>query len=255
MELAKILALAYRDFLIIRRSKWRLVEIFYFPIVTIIIWGLFAVYAKTFAVQAGLLVLIVNIFWNFAFVAQSTVNMQIMQDSWSGSLKQLLLSGVSEVEYVTGRLISATIVSILVLVLLLSISSLFGWNPLTELPTVIIISLLTLVTSLALAVLITGLIIMLGRSYAFLAWTALQAFILLSAPFFPKEIFPGVLRYFSEVMPYTHIFEAARNLAAGNPVFFGKAIIVTIAYSIIVWPIYIYLFKVARRNGNLVRIS
>ena len=104
MDFNKIRALVHRDLLIIRRSKWRLVEIFYFPITTIIIWGFFAIHSKSFYFEAGLLVLIVNIFLNFAFVAQSTVNMQMMQDSWSGSLKQLFLSGVSEVEYVAHSL-------------------------------------------------------------------------------------------------------------------------------------------------------
>ena len=255
MNAHRILALIYRDLLIIRRSKWRLVEIFYFPLTTMLMWAFFSAYAKSFSMEAGLLVLVVNLFWNFAYVAQSTVNMQMMEDSWSGSLKQLFLSGVSEVEYVAARLFTAVVVSLPVLALMLAVAFFSSWNFVAVPGQVALVALLTLVTSLAMAVLITGLIVVLGRGYGFLAWTALQAFILLSAPFFPKEIFPLPLRLVSEIMPYTYVFEAARALAAGTPIGFSKAIVSSAAYFVLVWPVYRYCFRLARKNGNLVRLA
>ena len=255
MNLTKIVALVYRDLLIIRRSKWRLVEIVYFPLTTMAMWGFFASYSKAFATQAGLLVLIVNLFWNFAYVAQSTVNMQLMEDSWSGSLKQLFLSGISEIEYVAARMVTATAISLPMLFLMAAVAMLGGWNPTVGIAQVAIISLLTLVSSLAMAVLITGLIVVLGRGYGFLAWTALQAFVLLSAPFFPKEAFPIILRQVSMVMPYTYIFEASRNIALNLPVSLWAAIISSAAYFIFVWPLYSVCFRLARRNGNLVKLA
>ncbi|MBI2580698.1 ABC transporter permease [Candidatus Woesearchaeota archaeon] len=254
MNIHRIAALVYRDLLIIMRTKWRLAEIFYFPLTTMIIWGFFASYSKSFAAEAGLLVLVISLFWNFAYVAQSTVSMQMMEDSWSGSLKQLFLSGVSEIEYVVARMVTAISVSLPVLAMMFAVSLASGWDFVAVLPTAAIISLLTLLTSLAMAVFIIGLIVVLGRGYGFLAWTALQAFILLSAPFFPKEVFPGVLRLVSEVMPFTYIFEAARSLATGAPVFLSKAAIITAAYFILVWPFYLYCFRLARKNGNLVKL-
>ncbi len=248
-------ALVYRDLLIIRRSKWRLVEIFYFPLTTMLMWGFFASYSKSLEFEAGLLVLVINLFWNFAYVAQSTVNMQMMEDSWSGSLKQLFLSGVSEIEYVASRMVTATAVSIPVLVMMFAVAFFSGWSFFEVLPVVAAISALTLLTSLAMAVLIVGLIVVLGRGYGFLAWSALQAFVLLSAPFFPKELFPGFVRVVAEVMPYTYIFEAARNLAGGAPVVLWKAALTTVAYFILVWPIYVYCFRLARKNGNLVKLA
>ncbi len=255
MELHRVWALVYRDLLIIRRSKWRLVEMFYFPITTMIMWGFFSAYTRSFALEAGLIVLIISLFWNFAYVAQSTINMQMMEDSWSGSLKQLLTSGVTEVQYVAARLITSTFVSIFVLIFMFAVAIIFGWNPLPSAPIVTALVILTLITSLAMGILITALITVLGRSYGFLAWTALQAFILLSAPFFPKEVFPGPLRYVSEVMPYTYIFEGARALTSGGHVPLGIAAIVAVAYFVISWPVYVYCFRLARKNGSLARLG
>ncbi|HIG98597.1 TPA: ABC transporter permease [Candidatus Woesearchaeota archaeon] len=255
MNVGRILALVYRDLLIIRRSKWRLVEIFYFPLTTMLMWGFYASYSASFAFEAGLLVLVISLFWNFAYVAQSTVNMQMMEDVWFGSLKQLFLSGVSEVEYVAARIFTATVVSAPVLALMAAVAFFSGWDFLSELPLVAAISALTLLTSLAMAVLITGMIVVLGRGYGFLSWTALQAFVLLSAPFFPREVFPGFLQPVSAVMPYTYIFEAARNLALGSPVGLWKPTLVAAAYFVFVWPVYIFCFRLARKNGNLVKLA
>jgi len=67
--------------LIFIRSKWKVVEFFYFPITTIVIWGLFAMYTKGFAVETGLMVLGINIFWSYSFISQSTINLQMCEDS------------------------------------------------------------------------------------------------------------------------------------------------------------------------------
>ncbi len=255
MKLYRIVALVYRDLLIIQRSKWRLAELFYFPVTTIVIWGLFSVYTRSSAFEAGLFVLIINVFWNFAYVSQSTVNLQMLEDNWSGGFKQLMLSGITEVEYVVARMITSSIISILVLAFMLAISYPLGWHFTGHLGEVIVLSLLTLVTSLSMGVLITGLIVVLGRSYGFLAWTALQAFILLSAPFFPKDLFPVGLEYLAEAMPYTYIFASARGLASGEGMLLGRALITTLAYLVLVWPIYLVSFRIARVRGTLVRLS
>ncbi|MBI2133193.1 ABC transporter permease [Candidatus Woesearchaeota archaeon] len=255
MRLHKVFALLYRDLLIIRRSRWRVVELIYFPLTTVLIWGFFSVYSRRFSVEAGLIILIINIFWNFAFVAQSTANMQIMEDVWSGSLKQLLVSGISEVEYMVGRMITASIVSSIILALMVLTSLLFSSQQLYFNQQFIVISILTLLVSLAMAVLVSAMIVSLGKSYGFLAWSALQAFVFLSAPFFPKETFPGVISAVSAVMPYTYIFESARALSYGESMPLMAAFITVVAYSVLVWPIYIYLFRKARKNGNLVRLG
>lgn len=253
MNTNRILAMIYRDYLIITRAKWRWAEVVYFPVTTVVIWGFFALYSKNIALQLGIILLANTVFWNFAYLAQSTVNMQMMEDSWSGSLKHILLSGITEAEYIISRLISAAFVSAFVFMLMLATSYFFGFQFLLYWKEIIILSILTLIVSLSLGVLISGMLILLSRAYGFLSWTALQAIVLLSAPFFPKELFPPVIREISIIMPFTGIFEATRNLGS-NPNLMWP-ILVTIGYAIIVWPFYFYAFRKARKNGNLARMG
>src|SRR3989338_920802 len=156
MKLNRIKALIYRDSLILTRAKWRIVETIYFPVTTILIWGFFALYSETIAVQAGLIVLIVNIFWNFAYIAQSTANMQIMEDIWAGSLKQLFLSGITEFDYIIARLVTATIMSLIVMALILGISFFFTPSIFLKPGELAILTLVTLIGSMALSVIIAS---------------------------------------------------------------------------------------------------
>ena len=128
----------------------------------------------------------------------------------------------------------------------------------TEFPVLMIFVALTLVASLALAVIVAGLILSTGREYGFLSWTAIEAFILLSAPFYPTAIFPGIVQPVTWIMPFTNIFEGVRLLVTSgivDPRFLINGAIVSFGYLILSFPFYLIMFKRARKNGNLVRMG
>ncbi len=258
MRWYKIRALMFRDLRVYMRSKWRIVDFLYFPVTTVIIWGLFAIYSREFAMEAGLMILVVNVFWSFSYLSQSTTNHSMNEDSYSGSLKQLLVSGISEFEYLLARIFSSAITSLFIMCILLSVSFFFGFVILVEnLGVVAVLTAITLMASIALSVVVAALIIFLGRAYGFLAWTLLQAFILLSAPFFPLEILPAGVQTVALGMPYTRVFMGVRSLVStgiiSNMLLF-EGFLVSLAYLIIAFPLYKLSFRRARRTGELVRM-
>jgi ABC-type polysaccharide/polyol phosphate export permease len=251
--------LVQRDFLIFTRVKWRLAEILYFPVTTILLWGFFTIASKgEQALESALVILVVNVLWNFASMAQTTSNLQIMEDIWSGSLKQVLLTGVTPLEYLAARLVTATIASVFLGTALLGLSMAFGvrlegaWGP------TIAAFVAALVSALGLAGFVAGFILILGREYGFLAWTVIQAFVLLSAPLFPVETFPSCLAAIARVMPFTDAFEIARDAAAGRASGIGpvlRAAAVSAAYLLLSLPFYAACFRRARRAGRLARLA
>jgi len=254
----KISALIFRDFVIFTRSHWRLVEFFYFPITTVIIWGLFALFARKFSPEAGLMILVVNVFWSFSYICQSTINLQMNEDIWSGSLKQVLASGISELEYILARVISSSIISAIIMVLMLFVANLFGFSMKGKIWVIFHLASLTLVTSIALSVIIAAFIIFLGRDYAFLAWTILQLFVLLSAPFYPIDILPPSLQIVAQLMPFTRIFVGVRELVSTGwvdaPVLL-EALVVALCYLVLSFPLYFLAFRRAKRTGKLVEMT
>ena len=258
MKWYKIRALMYRDFMIFRNIKWKFVQFFYFPITTVIIWGLFAVFVKDMAAEAGLVVLVVNIFWQFANLAQNTINTQMMEDVWSGSFRPVMSSGISAMEYLGARILSATITAIGIIALMLLVGIPFGLGIYYSNMLVFLYLIgLSLVSSIALAIVISAIIIVLGREYGFLSWSALHLFILFSAPFYPASIFPEALQALAQVMPFTNVFEGVRAITSGAvpTTLLVNGTLVTIGYVVFSIPLYIWVFERARKNGKLVKLG
>src|SRR5574341_2147470 len=258
MKLNNIMAVVQNDARVIKRVKWRLLEITYFPLTTILIWGLFSLYSRQFAVEAGLIVLIVNLFWSFCQLAQQQANILIMEDLWSLSIKHVLVSGVSEFEYILAKLITSTSAAIVIGTILMLVANAFGAPLLANFKIVALIAGIALLGSLALAIGIAGTVMMLGREYGFLSWSMLQLFIFFSAPFYSPNIFPTSIRWITEFMPFTRIFEAARAIATNTPVqasMLWHAFLITATYFAIAWPYYYFCFKRTRKSGMLARIA
>jgi len=260
MKMYKVFALVYLDFKIFANAKGRLAEFLYFPVTTVILWGLFSKFVENMALEAGLVVFVVNIFWTFAYLAQSTVNMQMNEDSWSGSMKQMMITGLSEFEYLFARVISSTVVSFIVIAIMLGLAYYgFGLTMITtNFQDILMLSLVTLVGSIGLAILVAAIIFFAGIEYAFLGWTANQVFLLLSAPFYPATIYPPVMQPVVWAMPFTAIFENVRFMVtngATDGALMNLSIITAFAYVLFSLPLYYFVFRYAKTTGRIVRMS
>ncbi len=260
MKWYKVQALIYREGRIFRNAKYRAVLFLYFPITTIIIWGLFSSSVQGRALETGMLVLIVNVFWNFGQLAQSSTNMAMMDDSFSGSLKHIFVSGVSSTEYILARIITSSLLSAVVVVLLIGLS-VYAFQAtilLANFSLVVILTCLTLIASIGLSVFVAGMILALGKEYGFLSWSSIQIFVLLSAPFYSISVFPEIIQPVAWVMPFTNIFEGIRQLiSAGfvDPTLIVNGAIISVAYLAVSFPFYTAVFRHAKKNGNLVKMG
>jgi len=258
MNLNRIIALLKRDNAIMNRSKWRWVELFYFPLSSLLIWGFFSIFAREFAAQIAFTILIVQIYFEFAYLAQGVANQQMMEDVWTGSFKELMLTPITPMEYMFSRIIHSGIRSVATLaILIFGAFAFFQVNLIVDnLFFFLILAGLTFFASATIAIIVASLILFLGREYGFLSWSSIQLFILLSAPFYPITVFPGALQYVSYIMPYTWIFEAIKQFVATEiicSVCMEYSLISNIGYLIFSLPLFLYAFNRAIRTGALAR--
>ncbi|MDI6721897.1 MAG: ABC transporter permease, partial [Candidatus Aenigmarchaeota archaeon] len=163
-------------------------------------------------------------------------------------------------EYLFARILVSILNSLAVLALmLLTAYYLFDMAVIsTHFSEIMALSFVTIVGSIGLAVIISAMIIGLGREYAFLSWSAIQLFVFFSLPFIPLTAAPEILRYVAQVMPYTAVFEGTRVLVSTGSLPAGyiySGLAISIVYVIVSLPFYWHIFERARKNGNLVRLS
>jgi ABC-2 type transport system permease protein len=264
-KIGRIMALIFYDLSITFNSKWQLVETFYYPFTTLIIWGLFAKYVGglggtgNFAVQAAYAILIVQIYWSFASLSQSAITSTMMEDIWSGGIRELLITPLKPHEFIIARCFTAVWRSTIVFVLLMiggyyffGISFFF-----TQLNFVIALALLSITVSIGLGILISALVIHLGVGYGFLSFSLLSLFMMLSAPFYPASIFPEPLLSLSKAMPYTWIFESIRHFVSLGTIDYSMILYASLTsafYFIIAFPMFSLVFKKAKEKGRLVKL-
>jgi len=261
----RMLALIYYDLSITFNSKWQIVETFYYPITTLLIWGLFARYAGGVAgggslfVQAAYAILVVQIYWSFSSLGQSAITNTMMEDVWSGGIRELLITPLKPHEFVIARCFTAVWRSAIVFALLM-FGGYYLFNVsfmLTQPAFVLTLALLTLVVSIGLGIFISALIIHLGVGYGFLSFSLLTLFMMLSAPFYPISVFPEPILSIAKVMPYTWIFESIRNFIATGVVdsaMMTNASVLSAFYFAIAFPTFSWVFKKAKEKGRLVKL-
>jgi len=255
MNLQRILSLVKRDFQSFRNGKWKWMEVFYFPITTVFIWGMFSIWGKQLGTELGSVILITNIFWSYVFVVQSTANMQISEDLWSHSGRSVFAAGVTHGEYVTAHAFFSLLVSIPALLIIFAIALfffklnfmlLFPWQTLH-------LVVLTMVIGVTWSIIIAGLLFLAGREFGFLSWSLFQLFIMLSFPLFPIELLPQGAQALASIMPLTELFSAVRQLATNNLFSLQKAWIVTLIYFFAGILLYKLAIFYARKSGKLMK--
>ena len=69
--------------------------------------------------------------------------------------------------------------------------------------------------------LVVGMLLRFGQSAEILAWASTFLILSLSGVFNPIETLPGVLEPLAGILPTTHVFRAAREVLAGQPLDWG----------------------------------
>ena len=255
MNFNHIKSLIKRDFCTFRNSKWKWLEVFYFPITSIIIWGLFALWTKELGSLAGKIALTVNIFWSYLFVVQSSADYEVNEDMWGRSGRNVFAAGITHWEYITAHCLFSVIISLPVFFLMLLIAhSIFGINLLFLFPAYTIhLMLFTIFLGITWAIIIAGLLVLLGRELNFITWSFLQLFIMLSFPLIPIENLPKVMQTFAKFMPFTPLFSAARKIAVGITSSLAKGWMIALIYFIFALIFYELAFHFARKTGRLAK--
>ena len=217
MSLTRIKAIILQEIYITRHSLEVFIDLFYFSIITVIIWGLISLYLNTNGTSTnqltGYSLLTGMILWEVIRVIQYSVSVGALWNIWSRNLSNMFMSPLSLIEYMVAGLISGILKALLTLLIISFISILlFKFNifQIGILNLFIYFINLTLF-SWAIGIIILAFIFRYGTRIQALAWGAVFIFQPLTGAFFPIEILPIALQKIAYFIPATHVFESART--------------------------------------------
>jgi ABC-2 type transport system permease protein len=262
MKVHRIAALVGRHLYLYRRSLPRLMEIFYWPFLDLVVWGFITVYLTRFQGQLpGVVTFFLGalILWDVLFRAQQGITITFLEEIWSRNLMNLFASPLKPSEFLAATMVmSVCKVAAVMLVMIVCAWVFYSYNIFLMGLALVPFVLNLIVTGWIIGVLTTSLIMRFGQEAEVLAWGMVFLFQPISCVFYPMEVLPTWLAPVAWANPAAHVFEGMRAvLGTGTfpltSLVWASSLNVVYLVLMIVW--FHRTFEWCREQGTLVRVG
>lgn len=245
----------------IKRNKGRLIDIFIWPILELLVFGFTAEFlnkeinSKTLELMAIFLGSLV--FWHFFAKISTEVYQQLFDDVLSKNLRNIVMSPLRINEMILALVSAAGTKLIISIGMLLMVAKfIYGFSLLTSWYYILLIEVLIL-WGVAMGLLISSLLFLVGNKVMTLAWVVTGIVQPFSCVFYSREILPGILKTISYFVPSSYIFELYREMIKTglfNWMIWRVAMGLSIAYFLLGIFLFKIFLKLSRKTGVLARI-
>lgn len=251
----RVLGVVLRYFYVLRKGLHQLSDLFYWPLVDILIWGLTSSWmqSQTQIDNLPLILMTGLIFWQICWRGSIDISTSLLQDFWQRNLINLFSTPLKISEWIGGILILSfckllfTVAFGAFAVFILYSLNVFvvGW---AFLP----FTMSLLIFGWALSFISSSLIIYWGHKVEMFAWMIGFIFAPFSAVFYPVSILPGWAQQISYCLPTTYIFEGMRMIISSGSFpgrFFWISLVLDCLYLLGAILLFMFTFKKSRAKG------
>ena len=260
MSFAVISALVLRYLFLYQRNKVRLIELFFWPVMELLIWGNLSVWLQKTG-QPDFIPLLIGgvILWDVVFRAQQGVAISFLEDVWTKNLLNIFSAPVRPVEYVAATCVMG-LLRIAVTVTVLSVLAWLGYHfNIFQFEWRIIPWFgLLMVFGWSLGIISTSLILRWGQAAESLAWAVPFLLQPVAAVYYPLGQLPGWAQKLGLCLPCTTVFEAMRDVVRGQPTqtwHLVHALVLNAVWLGAAALIYMAVLRKGRQNGTLTRVT
>lgn len=224
MSIQRINAILLQELYITKRSLEVIIDLFYFSVVNIIVFGFVFVFLSKGNPQAARYLLLGMLLWEIVRITQYSMSVGSLWNVWSRNLSNMFVTPLSLKEYILAEMLAGVIKALLSF-MFISIISIFVFN--FNIFNMGIINFFFFFINLTIfawsvGIVILGLIFRYGTRIQALAWGSIFIFQPLTAMFFPVSVLPGFLQTIAYLLPATYVFEAARESLTNPSINFFK---------------------------------
>lgn len=256
------MALVQRHIYLLMGSWPRLIELLYWPTISMIVWGFLNIYlAKQTGTGSAIASFLLGgaIMWEVLLRSQFSVLIPFFEELWSRNLGHIFVSPVSPLEYVGGLTVLSTLRTLIAMTPCFILAELlFGfWLPGMGLPFI------GFYINLAMSgwwcsFLIVSLILRYGLGAEWLAWMAAFAISPLVAIYYPVTTLPTILQHVAWALPPTYVFEGMRSIINENIVradYMAHAFLLNLLYLVLSATVFLRTFEATRRANGLLQMG
>lgn len=264
MNLRVIYSLVLRYLFLYSRTPMRLVELIFWPLVELLIWGNLTHYiqGKSTSEFSHEIVFLVGAFilWDVIFRAQQGVAISFLEDVWTRNLLNVFVAPVRTSEYVAATFLVGFIRICITMIALCSVAFLLyhfsvfqmSWGLIPFFGNL-------LVTGWALGMISTALILRWGQAAESLAW-AVPFFIQpITAVFYPvAKMEPHWTQNLAWCLPSTYVFEGMRQMLKDNVfnwTYFFSSAALNVLFMLVAGWIFVWMLGMTKKRGLLTKFA
>ena len=256
----RISAMMLRHWYLLRSSWPRLLDLIYWPTVQMVTWGFLQYYIANnagFFARAGGTFIGAVLLWDILFRGQLGFSISFLEEMYSRNLGNIMMSPLRPFEFIIALMVISVVRLSLgaVPVTFLAIAF-FGFNLYSFGLALVAFFFNLMLTSWAIGIFVSGLILRNGMGAENLAWSIMFLFMPLTCVYYPVTALPLWLQPVAWLLPPTYVFEGMRALVI-DKVFRPDLMLDALALNAILFAAgafgFLALLRSARRVGSLMQ--
>ncbi|MGE5322339.1 MAG: ABC transporter permease [Actinomycetota bacterium] len=262
MNFTRISAIVLRQFYLIRGSVARLVPLFVWVGVDMVLWGFITRWLNTVSASRMNFVpalLGTVLLWDFFIRVMQGITMAFFEDVWSRNFLNFFATPLQVSEYLMGLVLSSIATSAIGLaVMLLLATGIFGLSFFVYGVMLAPFILVLFLVGIALGIFAVSMVLRLGPASEWFIWPIPAVLSPFAGVFYPLATLPAGMRVISYLLPPSYVFEAMRAILAGHAMNVGSLAIgggLALLYVLLACWFFRRTYRHAVRTGLIARYS
>lgn len=262
MQPARIAAIVLRQFYLIRGSAARMVPLFIWVAIDILLWGFITKYLNSVSGASFNFIPILLgavLLWDFFSRVMQGVTVSFFEDVWSRNFLNIFATPLSVGEYVMGLVLTSIATSLIGLgVMLVLATTAFGLSFFTYGVMLVPFLFVLFLFGIALGIAATAMVLRLGPASEWFVWPIPALLSPFVGVFYPLATLPAWMRYIGYALPPSYVFEGMRAIVLGSD-FSGATLalgtVLSALYIVVAAWFFMRVYRYAVRTGLLARYS
>lgn len=220
MSPARVGAVVLRQFYLLRGSWARVMPLFAWVAVDMVLWGYMTRYLDSVAAGGRsftVTLLGCVLLWDFFTRVMNGVSIAFFEDLWSRNFLNVFTTPLTVPEYLTGLILTSTVTSAVGLAAMVVLASgVFGLSFAAYGAALAPYLGLLFLFGVALGILSTALVLRLGPAAEWFVWPIPALIAPFAGVFYPVGVLPPWMRAVARLTPPSYVFESIRAVAAGG---------------------------------------
>ena len=262
MDLTRTAAIVLRQFYLIRGSVPRLVPLFVWVGVDMVLWGFITRYLNSVSASGFNFVPVMLgavLLWDFFIRVMQGITMAFFEDVWSRNFLNFFATPLQTSEYLGGLVLSSIITSSVGLaVMLLLATGIFGLSFFVYGAMLAPFVMVLFLVGIALGIFTIALVLRLGPASEWFIWPIPAVLSPFAGVYYPLSTLPHWMRLISYLLPPSYVFESMRAILAGRGMdvaSLGVGLSLAVLYVVLACWFFQRTYRHAVRTGLIARYS